>query len=168
MVKPSSGSSSRGIAIVSGPSELPENPREPMVVQQLLTGPEYTVNIFIDAAGQLRSVVPHRRLRVRAGEVEKGRTERNSMFERLAEGVLRALPQARGALCFQAIIDREAGARVFEINARFGGGYPLAHEAGATFTRWLLEEAFDLPSTAHSNWRDGVLMVRYDAAVFEG
>jgi carbamoyl-phosphate synthase large subunit len=168
MVKPSSGSASRGITIVSDPSELPGNPSEPMVVQQLLKGPEYTVNIFVDAAGQLRSVVPHRRLRVRAGEVEKGRTERSPLFDRLAEGVLRALPQARGALCFQAIIDRDAGARVFEINARFGGGYPLTHEAGATFTRWLLEEAFDLPGTAHGNWREGVLMVRYDAALFEG
>jgi carbamoyl-phosphate synthase large subunit len=55
---------------------------------------------------------------------------------------------------------------VFEINARFGGGYPLAHHAGATFARWLLEEAVGLEPTCHNDWRDGVRMLRYDAALF--
>jgi carbamoyl-phosphate synthase large subunit len=55
---------------------------------------------------------------------------------------------------------------VFEVNARFGGGYPLAHEAGAHFTRWLLEESTGLPLTATSVWEEGVLMLRYDAAFF--
>jgi carbamoyl-phosphate synthase large subunit len=55
---------------------------------------------------------------------------------------------------------------VFEINARFGGGYPLAHQAGATFSQWLLEEVAGLPATANDRWQDGVLMLRYDSAVF--
>jgi carbamoyl-phosphate synthase large subunit len=55
---------------------------------------------------------------------------------------------------------------VFEINARLGGGYPLAHQAGATFTKWLLEEALGLPCTAVDTWRAGVEMLRYDTAVF--
>ena len=67
------------------------------MLQQLLVGPEYTVNMFIDESGALRSAVAHQRLRVRAGEVEKGRTERDPMFRRLAEGVVRALPDARGS-----------------------------------------------------------------------
>lgn len=167
-LKPSSGSASRGIRVVSGPQELPDAIDEPMVLQQLLHGPEYTVNMFVDIEGTLRSVVAHRRLSVRAGEVEKGRTERAPLFTQLAAGVLRALPEARGVLCFQLIQDPGAGPCVFEINARFGGGYPLAHHAGAEFSRWLLEEVADLPRTAHDGWRDGVTMLRYDAAVFEG
>jgi carbamoyl-phosphate synthase large subunit len=55
---------------------------------------------------------------------------------------------------------------LFEINARFGGGFPLAHNAGAYFTRWLLEEAAGHSSDANNNWRSGVRMLRYDAAVF--
>ncbi|WP_018185293.1 ATP-grasp domain-containing protein [Kaistia granuli] len=167
-LKPSAGSASRGIRIVNGPGDLPEAIDEAMVLQQLLVGPEFTVNMFIDQGGVLRSAVAHRRLRVRAGEVEKGRTERDPMFRELAEGVARALPEARGVLCFQVIVDEETGPRVFEINARFGGGYPLAHHAGAEYARWLLEEVAALPSTAHDDWRSGVLMLRYDAAIFEG
>ncbi|BCP53911.1 carbamoyl phosphate synthase large subunit [Kaistia sp. 32K] len=167
-LKPSAGSASRGIRIVEGPAELPEAVDEPMVLQQFLVGPEFTVNMFIDQGGVLRSAVAHRRLRVRAGEVEKGRTERDPIFRELAEGVARALPEARGVLCFQVILDAATGPRVFEINARFGGGYPLAHHAGAEYARWLLEEVAALPSTAHDDWRAGVLMLRYDAAIFEG
>jgi carbamoyl-phosphate synthase large subunit len=168
LVKPRWGSASRGIGIVLDPDDLPKQTVEPIVIQELLKGPEYTVNMFIDSGGNLRSVVPHRRLRVRAGEVEKGRTERVAEFEDIAQRVFAALPNARGALCFQLIVDAVAGAKVFEINARFGGGYPLAHNAGATFTQWLIEETFGLALTANANWRDGVVMIRYDAAVFDG
>jgi carbamoyl-phosphate synthase large subunit len=167
-LRPSGGSASRGIKIARGPADLPAAPDEPMMLQQLLVGPEYTVNMFIDEHGVLRSAVAHERLRVRAGEVEKGRTERDPIFRRLAEGVARALPDARGVLCFQMIVDKATGPRVFEVNARFGGGYPLAHFAGAEYTRWLLEELIGQPSTANDDWRSGALMLRYDAATFAG
>ncbi len=165
-LKPSGGSASRGIQIVRVAADLPASSTEPMVLQQLLEGPEYTVNVFVDAAGRLRCVVPHRRVRVRAGEVEKGVTERDPLFDLLAEGVGKAMPGLRGAACFQLILDRSSGPRVFEINARFGGGYPLAHEAGAPFARWLLEETAGLASSCGDGWQAGVTMLRYDAAVF--
>lgn len=167
-MKPRSGSASRSLDIVDDPAALPNRVDEPMVLQELLDGPEYTINLFVDMQGKLRSVVPHRRLRVRAGEVEKGRTERHPGLVELAHGIARALPAARGAMCFQAILDRERGAQIIEINARFGGGYPLADHAGGTFARWLLEEAAGLPLSAHDDWREGVVMLRYDAAVFQG
>jgi carbamoyl-phosphate synthase large subunit len=167
-LKPKGGSASRLIRRVDGPADLPVEPPEPMIVQEFLDGPEFTVNMFIDAAGQLRCVVAHQRLRIRAGEVEKGRTVRKTSLTDTAHAIAAALPGARGALCFQVIDDKLSGPKVIEINARFGGGYPLAHHAGATFTRWLLEEVAGRPSTAHDNWREGVLMLRYDASVFRG
>lgn len=72
--KPIDGSASRGLAVYAGPDDLPESFREPMMFQPRLSGPEYTVNMFIGRAGVLRCAVPHRRLQIRAGEVEKGRT----------------------------------------------------------------------------------------------
>jgi len=167
-LKPSAGSASRGIRIATSPADFPADPPEAMMLQQLLSGPEFTVNMFIDKHGTLRSSVAHRRLQIRAGEVEKGRTERDPVFRSLAEGVAAALPEARGVMCFQVIVDETSGARIFEINARFGGGYPLAHFAGAQYARWLLEECVGLPSTAHDDWRSGALMLRYDAATFTG
>ncbi len=56
---------------------------------------------------------------------------------------------------------------IIELNARFGGGFPLSREAGADFPRWMLEELTGRPSTARADgWRAGLVMLRYDAAVF--
>ena len=167
-LKPKGGSASRLISIVNRADDLPDEESEPMIVQEYLDGPEFTVNMFIDQTGTLKCVVAHRRLRIRAGEVEKGRTERHPALGEIARQIAQALPAARGALCFQVIEDKHKGPKVIEINARFGGGYPLVHHAGAPFTRWLIEEVSGRPGTAHDDWREGVLMLRYDAAVFEG
>ena len=166
--KPLAGSSSRGLMVIRSPGEMPARFAEEMVFQEYLEGCEYTVNLFIDKDGRLRCVVPHRRLQIRAGEVEKGRTVRDARFQSIAEAVAAALPGARGALCFQLIDDPRRGPRVFEVNARFGGGYPLADQAGARFAQWLLEERIGLPCSAGNDWHEGVEMLRYDAEVFRG
>ena len=166
--KPAGGSASRGLAVYASPGDLPESFPEPMIFQTRLSGPEYTVNIFLDQAGELRCAIPHLRLQTRAGEVEKGRTERRADLAAIARKVAAALPGARGVLCFQVIDDTRHGPRVFEVNARFGGGYPLAHHAGARFADWLLDEIDGRPCRAHDGWREGVTMLRYDDAVFLG
>lgn len=166
--KPSGGSASRGLAVYRSAAELPDGFPEPMIFQTRLCGPEYTVNMFVDRDGALRCAIPHLRIQTRAGEVEKGRTERRGDLAAIAQGIAAALPGARGVLCFQVIDDPVHGPRVFEVNARFGGGYPLAHQAGARFADWLLDEVQDRPCRAHDDWREGVTMLRYDDAVFVG
>lgn len=135
------------------------------VAQERCIGPEYTVNCYVDQQGALRAAVPHRRIEVRDGEVSKAVTERRADLTAIAHKIVAAIPGLRGPFCFQAILTSE-GPKVFEINARFGGGYPLAHAAGATFGKWLMEEALGLPCSANDEWQDGLLMLRYDAAVF--
>lgn len=166
-LKPRHGSSGRGIRAVDDLSVLSGEPfAEPMLVQERLRGPEFTVNCFFDRAGELRAAVPHERLAVRGGEVEKGITRRDPELAELARHLALALPGPQAALCFQAMRAEDGQFRLFEINARFGGGYPLAHEAGAPFARWLLEECTGAPSTASDEWAEGVMMVRHDRSLF--
>jgi carbamoyl-phosphate synthase large subunit len=136
-------------------------------VQERLAGPEYTVNMYIDRRGRLLAAIPHLRLEVRDGEVSKGRTERQEDLLSAAEKISLAFSRigAFGPLCFQAIVTPE-GPSVFEINARFGGGFPLTHKAGGRFTSWVLEEALGREPAPERNWREGLLMLRYDGAVF--
>ena len=80
-------------------------------------------------------------------------------------------PGAYGALNVQVFVAGDvhepASLAVIEINARYGGGFPLSLEAGADFPRWMLEELLGLPTTASpDDWRSGLVMLRYDAAVF--
>ena len=166
IVKPTHGSAGRAITRIESLDALPDTVPEPMIVQELLQGEEWTVNVYFDGDGALQAVVPHRRVQVRAGEVEKGVTGRPPQLMAIAEAMAACLPGPRGPLCYQAIIDAEGRANVFEINARFGGGYPLADHAGACFAQWLLEERAGLPSTASNDWLEGVAMLRFDSAIF--
>jgi carbamoyl-phosphate synthase large subunit len=84
----------------------------------------------------------------------------------IAKALGKAVLGLRGAVCFQAIMT-SSGPKVFEINARFGGGYPLAHAAGATFGKWLIQEALGMKCEASDEWENGVLMLRYDSAVYK-
>lgn len=165
IVKPNHGSAGRLISVANSAADLPAVEPEPLIVQQLLSGPEYTINMFFDRTGKVRTVIPHCRVRTRAGEVEKGVTERHPALCHIGWELGRSLEGVRGVICFQAIVT-DKGPFVFEINARFGGGYPLAHAAGAHFARWLLEEAAGLEPTANDDWREDIRMLRYDAAVF--
>lgn len=166
-LKPRHGSSGRGIRPVDDVWSLArEQFAEPMLVQERLQGPEFTVNCFFDRHGELRAAVPHERLAIRGGEVEKGITRREPELAELAHRLAKALPGPAAALCFQAMRAEDGRFCLFEINARFGGGYPLAHEAGAPFARWLLEECTDMPSTANDDWSDGVMMLRHDHSLF--
>lgn len=165
-VKPVSGSASRGIALLRSIDDLKSEYDEPMLVQEALGGDEYTINIFIDDDGILQGAIPHLRMSVRAGEVEKGRTVRRADLDQISCDLAAALPGARGVLCFQLFDDPRLGPRIIEINARFGGGYPLADRAGGRFAENILRKVLRLPPVPSDQWQDGLTMLRYDNAVF--
>ena len=137
-------------------------------LQQFLYDSNARCALLVDRSGQCLCAVPRRRLEVRGGEVSKAVTVRSETLIDLAFGMVKALPGAYGVLNFQVFAEEETGKlAVIEINPRFGGGFPLTHRAGADYARWLLEDLQGLPSTASADgWRDGLVMLRYDAAVF--
>jgi carbamoyl-phosphate synthase large subunit len=136
-------------------------------VQELAHGEEYTINVFVEN-GRCVCAVPHRRIEARGGEVSKGLTSRNADLIKLGTEIAETLPGARGALNIQCFVDIAGRAKVIEINARFGGGFPLANRAGAKFPRWMLESLLCRRSTATGEWEDNLLMLRYDAAIYVG
>ena len=187
IVKPRFGSASLGVALVRDVAGLERviadwptilgpmaDANRDLVVQSVARGVEYTVDTLVIreagvASGGLGVVaVPRRRIEVRSGEVSKAVTVRSPLLIELAEKVSVALPGAYGPLNIQMFFDEDAGrVSVIELNARFGGGYPLSYKAGADFPRALLQEARGMPVTARLHgWRDNLVMLRYDAAVF--
>jgi len=167
ILKPKSGSASVEVFKVKSPvilRALAEG-REDLIVQEIAHGEEYTVNVFVQD-GRCVCAVPHRRLETREGEVSKGITVRDERLMTLASMIAEKLPEGRGALNVQCFMDAKGVITVIEINARFGGGFPLANRAGAKFPLWLLEPLLQRTSTATPQWQDGLMMLRYDEAVF--
>jgi carbamoyl-phosphate synthase large subunit len=191
IVKPTRGYASSGLRLVRSWEDLRalaaglraarriDAASDESLVQQLAPGVEHTVDVWVDQRGRCRVAVPRRRIEVRAGEVQKSMTVRHPALQALAHDIVERLPGARGALNVQVFVDG-VDLAVIEINTRFGGGYPLTWQAGADFPRWTLEElygpgpsdnpadkaAVNTPAAEVLDWRDGLVMLRYDSAVF--
>ncbi len=169
IAKPRFGSASIGVTRIADLAALSAVARQgEMVVQSMAQGQEHTVDVLVNGRGHAVCVVPRRRLEVRAGEVSKAVTVRHVALQDLARRIAEALPGSYGVLNIQIFADDTThDLRVVEINPRFGGGFPLACEAGADYPRWLIEELLRLPSSASADaWHAGVVMLRYDDAVF--
>ena len=173
IAKPFNGSASVGVRRVESAEELAyvAETCPDYVVQEMARGREFTVNLYVNAAGKCVCAVPHWRMETRGGEVSKGITVKDSRLMELACLVAEALPGARGPMNIQCFLDvdgpdKEATIAIIEINARFGGGYPLAHQAGARFTDWLLDEQEGRSVGWYDGWTDDLAMLRYDEAVF--
>ena len=168
VVKPRNGSAAIGVQIVEDELTLRAAIRVgDFVAQELAPGIEHTIDVLVDRRGAPLCAVPRRRIEVRAGEVSKGRTVRSQPLIDLASRICAALPGAYGVITVQIFLDDTTGeTNVIEINPRFGGGFPLAWEAGARFPTWLIQDVLGRSPAVRTDWKDGLVMLRYDDAVF--
>ena len=169
LVKPNHGSSSIGVTIVNNAKELEffKDYIANAIIQEFITGKEYTLDILIDFTGQVQCVVPRLRIATRAGEISTGITVKNRDLMAIGKRVAEALPGVSGCIniqCFQ-LPDNEI---VFlEINPRFGGGIPLSIKAGADYPQWILKMLLEQNlSVVMDDWQEGVMMLRHDRSFF--
>lgn len=167
-VKPADGSSSIGALRVDGPEELRYqlDHCESPVVQTNEEGEEFTIDVFADLTGQVRCVVPRKRLETRAGEVSKGLTVKDRAMMDAAARLVTALGGCRGCITLQCFRTADRRFVFFEANCRFGGGYPLSYAAGANYPGWILRMVQGEEIPAFDAWEAGLLMLRFDEAVF--
>jgi len=136
------------------------------IIEEFLPGPEITNDVVCDLEGNVLAVVSQERIRVRSGEVLVGKTIHDPV---ITEGCLRiaeALP-AVGPITVQCMMSGSAP-RFTEINARVGGGVPLAIAAGADWPAWLLARwagaAVDVPPLG--SYHGGLYLSRFDDSLF--
>jgi carbamoyl-phosphate synthase large subunit len=167
-LKPIDGSCSAGIAVVDSLESVRKLDIKPLgyILQEMCQGKEYTINAFYTREGKCAACVPHYRKMVRAGEVCFAETVRVPEFQIVADKLGEIFPGIWGNICFQGFMDETGGIRIFEINARFGGGYPICDRAGGTFARWIMQDLGGQQPDYHDAWKEGVRMLRYDAAIF--
>ncbi|MBE7447194.1 MAG: ATP-grasp domain-containing protein [Planctomycetia bacterium] len=169
LLKPAQGSCSVGVTKIRDEKELRfflDYVPDP-IVQYLVQGEEYTLDILVDFEGNARCVVPRLRIETRAGEVSKGMTVKHPGIIAAGKKVAEALPGALGCITVQCFLTRSGDIVFIEINPRFGGGYPLSFAAGADFPKWIIQmvlgEVIDIKL---DGWQDGLVMLRYDEGIF--
>ena len=135
------------------------------VIQEYLSGPEFTIDVLCDFAGRPLQIVPRERVVVRAGVIDRGRTVNDPALIDLARACTSALKFV-GPINIQCRV-HDGRPTVFEINPRFSGGIPLTIEAGADFPAMLLAlHAGRAVPPAIGRFRDQLWMTNYEASVF--
>ncbi|QIM19419.1 ATP-grasp domain-containing protein [Leucobacter coleopterorum] len=128
--KPRQGAGSRGIRMVQDRAALEALPLdEGLIVQDLLPGEEYSVDVIADAAGNVVAAVPRTRARVDSGVAIAGRTLHDPELQETAAAVAEAIGLV-GVANVQLRRDRSGRAMLLEVNPRFPGALPLTIAAG--------------------------------------
>jgi carbamoyl-phosphate synthase large subunit len=167
-IKPRGGSAAQNTFKVRNARELEffcSYVTEP-ILQEYLSGPEITSDVICDVDGSLLAVVSRQRLEVRWGEVAKGVTVYDPQITAACAKVAQSLP-AVGPITVQCIL-KDGMPHFTEINARLGGGAPLAVAAGVDFPRWLLARAAGLPVDIPplGAYQTGLYLTRFDESHF--
>jgi carbamoyl-phosphate synthase large subunit len=169
-VKPRRGSASQGayeVAREDLDSVLRLVPEA--IVQEVISGPEVTIDALFDFDGQPIHFVPRRRIRTLGGESVQGVTlDHDPNVEDWIEQILRLCSKlgAMGPLTIQAFLSTD-GPILSEINPRFGGGFPLALAAGGQYATWLLDMAEGRSVEPRlRQFESGLFMTRYNVEHF--
>lgn len=128
---------------------------------------EYTIDMYYGKDGKLKCAVPRERIQIRAGEINKGKTEKGFLLEFVKER-LNYLEGCFGCVCMQLFYcPTNKDVVGIELNPRFGGGYPLSYAAGANYPDFLIREYYLGEEILYfEDWKDQLYMLRYDAAVY--
>jgi carbamoyl-phosphate synthase large subunit len=135
------------------------------IVQEFLSGPEFTIDVMCGFDGRPRAAVPRERVVIRAGVIDRGRTVNDPDLIQLALDCVRAIPFV-GAINVQCrVVDGVP--TVFEINPRFSGGIPLTIAAGADFPRMLVDMARGNDvAPAIGRFQSDLWMTNYEDAIY--
>ena len=160
MIKPRTGSGSRGISVVASSQELMRlDPSPDFLVQDYLPGAEYSVDVLADVAGHVVASVPRVRERVDSGclggRPHGARRRASSGWRRCGQSHRpdvrrqRAVPAGRG---------RPAGPARGE--PALPGTMPLTVASGVDMPLMALDSLRGKPLPEHADFRD-MAMVRY-------
>jgi carbamoyl-phosphate synthase large subunit len=126
MVKPRRGSGARSIHPAADPEQMDFFVRyvdEPVMVQRLMGGPEFSIDLLCDLDGRCLNAIPRTMIESRGGESIKGTVIADDELIDLGRRVGEALG-VRGPCTVQAFRDPEIGLGITDVNTRFGGAFP--------------------------------------------
>ena len=128
---------------------------------------EYTIDMYYGTDNCVKCIVPRERIKIRAGEINKGRTVKCPLMDYIKER-LDKIEGCIGCICIQVFFNPLTEDVVgIEINPRFGGGYPQSYAAGGNYPEMLIKEYFLGEKIAYiDDWKDNMLMLSFDDAVY--
>jgi carbamoyl-phosphate synthase large subunit len=146
MVKPRRGSGARSIHPAADRAEMDffvGYVKEPVMIQKLMDGPEFSIDILCDLDGRCLNAIPRTMIESRGGESIKGTVIHDPELIELGRAVSETLG-FRGPATVQAFRDAEIGLGITDVNTRFGGAFPApmyAARPGHTYPELIVRMA---------------------------
>ena len=164
-IKPIDGSSSINTFKINNMKELvffKEYVEKP-IIQEFISGDEYTVDVFCDFRGKIITIVPRKRIATRSGEIIKGKIEKDreiiNDIKRLIE-ILKPIGQVTIQL-----MKTDKGIKYIEINPRFGGGAPMSINAGADSCKNLYKLLNGEELKYNEDYQENITFLRFDNSI---
>ncbi|WP_449536930.1 ATP-grasp domain-containing protein [Ferdinandcohnia sp. Marseille-Q9671] len=165
ILKPRKGSASLGIHKINSFKELHAlfKANDDIVIQPFVEGEEYGVDCYIDLLNNhVTNIFIKRKIRMRAGETDKSMAVKDEELFNIVERLIDALGPI-GPIdidCFKTT----SGYLISEINPRFGGGYPHAHELGQNFLKNIINNLKGIPNqSVVGNYEEGSILIKFDS-----
>lgn len=133
-----------------------------LLIQEFMAGTEYGADVYIDLiTGEPVAMFTKEKISMRAGETDKSVSIKdNRLFELIRTFVKRA--GYKGVIDID-IFGRNGHYYISEVNPRFGGGYPHAHESGVNVPKMIIE---NLKGNKNANvtgqYNEGIYMLKYN------
>ena len=160
ILKPRTGSASKGILVCGSQEELPVKVDSYLVQHYIKNPTEISVDCYVGQNGEILSVVPRIRLETLGGEVVRSQTMRDESVIELSCKILSS-GCFRGPITIQFLKDKDGNLYVMEINPRLGGGVVTSIGAGSGIISMLIKEALQYEVRPKCDWKDRTMMVRY-------
>jgi carbamoyl-phosphate synthase large subunit len=167
MVKPRRGSGARSIHAARDAAEAEFFSRyvdEPVMVQRLMGGPEFSIDTLSDLEGRCLNAIPRTMIESRGGESIKGTVIEEPELVDLGRRVVEALG-VRGPCTVQVFRDPDVGLGITDVNTRFGGAFPAPMYAalpGRTYPELIVRLARGEAVEPHvGEYRAGLTFTRY-------
>lgn len=163
-VKPIKGSASININKVASKAEIELlfSKHDDLLIQECMNGTEYGADVYIDMiSGEPTAVFTKEKIKMRAGETDKAVSMKDEKLFRL---ITRFVKKAG----LKGIIDIDLfkiGSEFYisEVNPRFGGGYPHAHECGVNVPKMIINNMLgEVNRNMIGNYEEGVYMMKYN------
>ena len=145
LCKPKRGSGSRGIELWETESQIKELDKvenlhysSDYIFQEYLPGTEYTIDVLCDLEGKVLSVIPRKRLQIKAGISSKGKIIRDKRIEDNCRTLCNKV-NIKGPVCIQMKEDINGIPKFVEINPRVGGGTYFTTLAGVNFMKIIFD-----------------------------
>lgn len=125
--------------------ESNQNINEAILIQEKITASEYGLDIINDLNGEYQNTIIRKKYAMRSGETDCAEIIENEEICKVGQLISEKLKHI--ANLDVDIFVKDDKIYILEMNARFGGGYPFSHIAGANLPQaivnWIKNEQVD-------------------------